>query len=144
MVTETINVEVVYALPHKQTLLSVKVAPGCSIAQALDASGLWQRHPELDPATLKVGIYSRLVPLSTALAGGERIEIYRPLTADPREMRRKRAEKAKDEGRAVVVGVVLLVAEPPLQDRQSRRGDVVLAHTDPRMVTVAMYFSLKL
>ncbi len=108
MVTETIHVEVVYALPHKQTLLTVKVAPGSTIAQALDASGLWQRHPELDPATQKVGIYSRLVPSSTPLQGGERIEVYRPLTADPREMRRKRAEKAKDEGRAdqVTGGVV--------------------------------------
>ena len=108
MVTETIHVEVVYALPHKQTLLTVKVAPGSTIAQALDASGLWQRHPELDPATQKVGIYSRLVPPAAPRQGGERIEVYRPLTADPREMRRKRAEKAKDEGRAdqVTGGVV--------------------------------------
>ena len=95
MVTETINVEVVYALPHKQTLLAVKVAPGSTIAQTLDASGLWQRHPELDPATLKVGIYSRLVPLSTTLAGGERIEIYRPLIADPKVVRKQRAAEGK-------------------------------------------------
>lgn len=108
MVAELVNIEVVYALPEKQVLLALKVASGSSIEQALQQSGVLRRFPELDLATMKVGIYSRIVPLTTALAGGERIEIYRPLTADPREMRRKRAEKAKDEGRAdkVTGGIV--------------------------------------
>lgn len=106
--SELVNIEVVYALPEKQVLLALKVASGSSIEQALEQSGVLRRFPELDLATMKVGIYSRIVPLTTALSGGERIEIYRPLTADPREMRRKRAEKAKDEGRAdkVTGGVV--------------------------------------
>lgn len=106
--SELVNIEVVYALPEKQVLLSLKVASGSSIEQALQQSGVLRRFPELDLAMMKVGIYSRIVPLTTALVGGERIEIYRPLTADPREMRRKRAEKAKDEGRAdkVTGGIV--------------------------------------
>ncbi len=106
--TELVKVEVVYALPEKQVLLTLKVEPGTTIQQAIEQSGLFRRFPELESAAMKVGIYSRLVPLTTALVGGERVEIYRPLTADPREMRRKRAEKAKDEGRAdkVTGGVV--------------------------------------
>ncbi len=106
--SELVNVEVVYALPEKQVLLTVKVAPGSTIEQALEQSGVLRRFPELELATIKVGIYSHILPLATPLSGGERIEIYRPLTADPREMRRKRAEKAKDEGRAdkVTGGIV--------------------------------------
>ncbi len=97
--SELVNIEVVYALPEKQVLLALKVPAGSSIEQALEQSGVLRRFPELELATIKVGIYSHILPLATPLSGGERIEIYRPLTADPREMRRKRAEKAKDEGR---------------------------------------------
>ncbi|MGL4204688.1 MAG: RnfH family protein [Aeromonadaceae bacterium] len=94
------RVEVVYALPLKQHSVQLTWMPGMTLGSAIAQSGLLQRFPELELDKLKVGVYSRLLPLDAQLQGGERIEIYRPLTADPREMRRKRADKAKDEGRA--------------------------------------------
>ncbi len=94
------KVEVVYALPLKQYAVQLKWEPGMTLGMAITQSGMLHRFPELELDKLKVGIFSRLVPLDTQLQGGERVEIYRPLTADPREMRRKRADKAKDEGRA--------------------------------------------
>lgn len=100
MVADSAKVEVVYALPLKQHVVPLRVEPGMTLAMAIAQSGILNRCPELELDKLKVGIFSRLVPLDTPLQGGERIEIYRPLTADPREMRRKRADKAKDEGRA--------------------------------------------
>ncbi|MFC3914660.1 RnfH family protein [Pseudaeromonas sharmana] len=96
--SELIRAEVVYALPQKQTLLVVKLVAGSTVRDAIQASGLLQRVPELVLETLKVGIYSRLVSLDTLLRGGERIEVYRPLTADPRAMRKQRADKAKERG----------------------------------------------
>ena len=96
--SELIRAEVVYALPQKQTLLVVKLYAGSTVRDAIQASGLLQRVPELVLETLKVGIYSRLVSLDTLLRGGERIEVYRPLTADPRAMRKQRADKAKERG----------------------------------------------
>lgn len=93
--TDLIQVEVAYALPLKQTVLMVKLAQGATVEQAINESGLLRRHPELSLLDLKVGIYARSVSLTQPLQGGERIEIYRPLKADPRELRRKRAEQAK-------------------------------------------------
>ena len=100
MVVDTARVEVVYALPLKQHVVQLKWESGMTLGSAIAQSGLLSRFPELELDSLKAGVYSRMVPLDTVLQGGERIEIYRPLTADPREMRRKRADKAKDEGRA--------------------------------------------
>lgn len=88
------QVEVVYALPQKQTLLSVPFTAGMTARQAIEASGMLGRYPEIVLAQCKIGTYSRLIPLDEPLQGGERIEIYRPLLADPRELRRLRAEQA--------------------------------------------------
>ncbi|MGY3914977.1 RnfH family protein [Aeromonas australiensis] len=101
--SDQLNIEVVYALPQQQTVIALRVAPGTCVQAAIEQSGIVQKHPEIDLAVNKFGIYSRPVKRSEPLHDGDRIEIYRPLIADPREMRKKRAEKAKEEGRADVV-----------------------------------------
>ena len=101
--SDLLNIEVAYALPERQTVLSLRVAPGTSVLAAIEASGIVQKHPEIDLALNKFGVYSRPVKGREPVQDGDRIEIYRPLIADPKEMRKKRAEKAKEEGRADVV-----------------------------------------
>lgn len=94
-----INVEVIYALPQEQITFKVSVEQGATALQVIEASGILIKYPEIEFTVNKLGIYSRLIKLDTVIADGERIEIYRPLTADPKEMRKRRAEKAKAEGR---------------------------------------------
>ncbi|CAO96020.1 RnfH family protein [Erwinia tasmaniensis] len=89
-----IAIEVVYALPEKQYLYNVKVPQGSSVEQAIIASGLLQLRPEIDLQENKVGIFSRPVKLHDEVNGGDRVEIYRPLIADPKDLRRQRAERA--------------------------------------------------
>jgi len=89
-----IAVEVVYALPEKQYLYSVNVPEGSTVEQAIKASGLLELRSDIDLNENKVGIYSRPVKLHDAVESGDRIEIYRPLIADPKELRRQRAERA--------------------------------------------------
>ncbi|MBS9435933.1 RnfH family protein [Photorhabdus noenieputensis] len=91
-----INVEVVYALPDRQYLRTVKLAQGATVEQAIVASGLLTLRNDIDLQKNKVGVYSRPVKLTDVLEEGDRVEIYRPLLADPKEMRRKRAERAKN------------------------------------------------
>ncbi|AYM91571.1 RnfH family protein [Serratia sp. T13T92] len=90
-----IRVEVVYALPERQYVRQVKLAAGSNVEQAILASGLLELRNDIDLASNKVGIYSRPAKLSDVLNDGDRVEIYRPLIADPKELRRQRAEKAK-------------------------------------------------
>ncbi len=90
-----ISVEVVYALPERQYLRTVKLASGSSVEQAIVASGLLELRQDIDLKSNKVGIYNRPVKLSDILVDGDRIEIYRPLIADPKELRRLRAERSK-------------------------------------------------
>jgi len=97
---EHIAIEVAFALPKRQTLLSLQVPVGSTIRQAIETSGILATFPEIDLAVNKVGIWSRTAKLDEVVNAGDRIEIYRPLVADPKDMRRRRAEKAKDEGRA--------------------------------------------
>ena len=97
---EMMRVEVAYALPDRQQLVTLALAPGSSVAQAIEQSGLLQQCADIDLAVNKVGIWNRVVKLEQKLADGDRIEIYRPLIADPKEVRKQRAEKAKREGRA--------------------------------------------
>ncbi len=89
-----IKVEVVYALPEKQYLLMVRLAQGSTVEQAIAASGILELRTDIDLAKNKVGIFSRPVKLTDAVNDGDRVEIYRPLIADPKELRRQRAEKA--------------------------------------------------
>ncbi|ANG93823.2 RnfH family protein [Enterobacteriaceae bacterium 155047] len=89
-----IVVEVAYALPEKQYLQRVKLEEGSTVEEAIRASGLLELRSEIDLQKNKVGIYSRPVKLSDQVKEGDRVEIYRPLIADPKELRRQRAEKA--------------------------------------------------
>ena len=90
-----IHVEVVYALPTQQLLLRVQLADGASVEDAIRASGVLETFPEIDLARNKVGIFSKLVKLDEKVRDRDRVEIYRPLIADPKEVRRKRAEEGK-------------------------------------------------
>lgn len=95
MSDEKIKIEMVYALPHEQTLLKLEVPANSTIADALRLSGLAEKHPEIDLEKGKFGLYGKLSKTDTVLREKDRIEIYRPLLADPKEVRRKRAEEGK-------------------------------------------------
>ncbi|MBF4179923.1 RnfH family protein [Lelliottia nimipressuralis] len=89
-----ITVEVAYALPEKQYLQRVKLDEGATVEEAIRAAGLLELRSDIDLSKNKVGIYSRPVKLADVVSDGDRVEIYRPLIADPKELRRQRAEKA--------------------------------------------------
>lgn len=91
-----LNIEVTYALPEKQFLLSVKVKERTTIEEAILASGILALRDDIDLKKNKIGIYSRPAKLTDLVQDGDRVEIYRPLIADPKELRRKRAEKSKE------------------------------------------------
>lgn len=95
-----IEIQLTYALPSKQTLLSISVPNDTTVEQAIELSGILQTHNDIDLTQNKVGIWYKATKLSTVLKEGDRIEIYRPMTADPKEVRKLRALKAKEEGRA--------------------------------------------
>ncbi|WP_050658447.1 RnfH family protein [Gallaecimonas pentaromativorans] len=100
-VTERLlNVEVAYAEPERQALIALKVVEGATVQEVIERSGILGRFSDLDLAKNDVGIWSRSCKLSDKVREGDRVEIYRPLTADPKDIRRRRAEKAKEEGRA--------------------------------------------
>lgn len=94
--SEDISVEVAYALPQKQEVLSLKIRSGAPVSEALERSGILRDFPEIDLASAKVGIYGKPVKLDAVLRDKDRIEIYRPLLADPKEIRRKRAAEGKE------------------------------------------------
>ena len=89
-----IVVEVAYALPEKQYIQRVTLQQGATVEEAIRASGLLELRTDIDLSKNKVGIYSRPVKLADVLQDGDRVEIYRPLIADPKELRRQRAEKS--------------------------------------------------
>ena len=91
-----IVVEVVYALPGKQKLLRMQVPKGTTLREAAERSGMQAHFPGLDLATCPLGIFGKAVrkPQERVLEEGERVEIYRPVLADPKEVRKQRAAKA--------------------------------------------------
>ncbi|MCF7203711.1 RnfH family protein [Pseudomonas oligotrophica] len=91
-----IAIEVVYALADRQRLLSLTVPPGTSVRQAALLSGMDRHFPGLDLAGAPLGIFGKAVakPDERLVQDGERVEIYRPLIADPKEVRKQRAAKA--------------------------------------------------
>jgi len=93
--TDQIQFEVVYALPDRQTLLKKSAPAGTTVAEAIALSGVSDKHPEIDLAVNKLGIFGKLTKADTVLRDKDRIEIYRPLLADPKEVRRRRAEEGK-------------------------------------------------
>jgi putative ubiquitin-RnfH superfamily antitoxin RatB of RatAB toxin-antitoxin module len=88
-----IHIEVAYATPERQVLLDLSVPAGTTVAQGIEQSAIRDEFPELNMDIKAVGIFSRKVPLDHVLREGDRIEIYRPLIADPKEVRRQRALK---------------------------------------------------
>ena len=95
--TNTIHVEVAYALPDRQRIVALEVPEGCTVRAAVMQSALDKQSPDLDLATADLGIFGKSVsaPDAQALKNGERVEIYRPLIADPKEVRKQRAAKVK-------------------------------------------------
>lgn len=94
----TFSIQVCYALPDSQTLIDLDVAAGTTVAQALRASGMVERHREIDITTQKVGIFGKVTTLDHPLQAGDRIEIYRPLTVDPKVARARRVAKVRKGG----------------------------------------------
>jgi putative ubiquitin-RnfH superfamily antitoxin RatB of RatAB toxin-antitoxin module len=90
-----ILVEVAYALPKQQLILQLKVPEGTTAEQAVSQSGIQKKFPEIDLAQNKLGIFGKLVKSDTVLRERDRVEIYRTLIADPKEVRRQRAAEGK-------------------------------------------------
>lgn len=89
---DLIDVEVVYAHPHRHERVSLRVTEGSCVRDAIKASGILERHPELDlGVSNRVGIHARLVDLDSGLRARDRIEIYRALKADPKAARKRKA-----------------------------------------------------
>jgi len=88
-------VEVAYALPDKQSLISLEVEEGTTIKEAIEASGVLDTYDQIDLTRDKVGIFSKFSTLDTVLREKDRVEIYRPLIADPKKVRKERAAEGK-------------------------------------------------
>lgn len=102
--SELITVEVAYALPNKQKIIELKVKPGTTALEAVHMSDIVHHFPEIDPETAAMGIFGQALgtkglasPREYRLQSRDRVEIYRPLIADPKQVRKQRAEKAKKE-----------------------------------------------
>lgn len=93
-----LSIEVCYALPDAQMLLAVTLPAGSTLEQAIVASGVLQRHPDIDLTKQKVGVFGKLKPLDAVLADHDRVEIYRPLIVDPKTARQRRVDKTRREG----------------------------------------------
>ena len=96
--TATLTVEVVYALPEAQDAVTLRLAPGATLRDAVVRSGLLERHPEIDLAVQKLGVFGAPAAPDRPLADGDRVEIYRALVMDPKEARRRRAVGARRKG----------------------------------------------
>jgi putative ubiquitin-RnfH superfamily antitoxin RatB of RatAB toxin-antitoxin module len=89
------KVEVIYAIPEKSELVKLDLPDGATVLQAIEASGLLAKHPEIDVKKNKLGVYAKLAKADTVLRERDRVEIYRPLIADPKEVRKQRAAEGK-------------------------------------------------
>lgn len=92
---ECIAVEVACAEPDRQTVVRLDVPAGCTAGEALERSGILVAHPALDAARCRLGIFGREVAREHVLAGGERVEVLRPLAEDPKERRRRLAREGR-------------------------------------------------
>jgi uncharacterized protein len=90
-----IQIEVAYARPEVQVLIPLQVAAGTTLQQAIEQSGVLRRFPDIDLTQQKVGIFGKLSPAQQSLRDGDRVEIYRPLIADPKAVRQQRAAAGK-------------------------------------------------
>lgn len=91
----TFDVQVVYATPTQQHIITLTVATGCTAQHAVSLSGITASFPDIDLPGCRLGIFGRLVNPDQPLTPGDRVEIYRPLLIDPKESRRQRAHHAK-------------------------------------------------
>lgn len=101
---ELITVEVAYALPNRQQLIEMQVAEGTTAYEAVQQSGILEQFPEIDIENAKMGIFGQALgtkglkpPKEHVLSEKDRVEIYRPLIVDPKEVRKRRAEKARGQ-----------------------------------------------
>ncbi len=101
-VADAFMVEVAYATPERQQILEYMAGPNSTVEEAIRGSGILERFPEIDLEQQKVGIFSKAAKLDSPLREGDRVEIYRELLADPKEVRKRRAaeSKAKKEAKA--------------------------------------------
>ena len=90
-----LRVEVAYALPERQLLIALEVEEGTTALQAIERSGILQQFPHTDPRRDGIGIFGKQVAPDTPLRDGDRVEIYRPLIADPKAARRERAKLSR-------------------------------------------------
>ena len=97
--TTEIEVEIAYALPNRYFLKKIRVKTDCNLQTAILQSGVLSQFQEIDLRENKIGIFSRPAKLTDLVQAGDRIEIYRPLVADPKEIRRKRAEQQREQER---------------------------------------------
>ena len=88
-----IAVQVVYALPGSQRIYAVNLPDGATVSDAINASGVLADHPALDLGAHRLGVFGKVAAADRPVRDGDRVEIYRPLTADPKEARRKRAKR---------------------------------------------------
>ena len=90
------KIEITYALPDRQELVNVDLPEGSTVMQAIESSGLLQKYPEIDPGGVnKLGVFAKLAKADAVLRDRDRVEIYRPLIADPKEVRRQKAAEGK-------------------------------------------------
>ena len=90
-----IRAEVAYARPDVQVIIAVEIPEGATVEQVIIQSRIQERFPEIDLKTAKVGVFGKLGKLSSTVRPGDRVEIYRPLLADPKAVRKKRAAEGK-------------------------------------------------
>lgn len=95
MTSETLTIEVAYALPTKQQIVTVDVAVGTSALDAVKQSTITKVFPDIDVKNMKMGVFGKSIKANYELKAGDRIEIYRPLISDPKATRKARADKAK-------------------------------------------------
>ena len=124
----TLEVEVVYALPGRQTLLRLRAPAPLTAREAVLGSGVLEQHPEIDPAALRLGVFGRECDADRQLEDGDRVEIYRPLLMDPREARRRLAAAGGTMGQGATMvqqaepAAAGGAAEDQKSNRPARRG----------------------
>mgnify|MGYP000238777433 CR=1 FL=1 len=91
-----LNIEVIYATEDEQIIFSTSLANGSTVEQAIRATDVLNKYPEIDMKTIQVGVFSQKKKLDDVLVDGDRVEIYRPLIADPKKVRRAKADVQKE------------------------------------------------
>lgn len=92
------NIKVVYAKPERQIVLSVEVPDGATVGEALEKSGILLRCPDIDLTVNKVGVWGKVAELDAVLEDGARVEVYRPITCDPKTVKRRARPEAAAGG----------------------------------------------